>query len=55
MVAVVAVRPSAVPPARPTKVPAPVVMFHAVMMVVMFPAVFCFGRTVAQGYREADS
>ena len=55
MVAVVAVRPSAVSPACPSKVPAPVVMLHAVMMVVMVPAVFGFCRAAGPGYREADS
>jgi hypothetical protein len=55
MVAVMAVRPSAVSPARPSKMPAMIVVLHAVMMVVMMPAVFCFCRAAGHGYREADS
>ena len=55
MVAVVAVRPSAVSPARPSKMPAMVVVLHAVMVAVMIPAVFCFCRGAGHGYREADS
>lgn len=54
MLAVVAVRPAAVSPTRPSKMTTAVVMLHAVMM-VMLPAVLRFCRTARQGHRNADS
>jgi hypothetical protein len=55
MVPVMAVRPSAMSPARPSKMPAIVVVLHAVMMAVMIPAMLCFCGAAGRGNCEADS